>query len=87
MQAFQLIMNFLVMPIFFLSGSLFPIDGSSGIFKYILMVNPLAYGVDGLRGSLTGGFYFGMGIDLIVLLTITTVILHISSYFFSRMEA
>lgn len=87
MQAFQLIMNFLVMPIFFLSGSLFPIDGSSKIFKYILSVNPLAYGVDGIRGSLTGQFYFSMGIDLVVLLIATVVILSIGSYLFSKIEA
>lgn len=87
MQAFQLIMNFLVMPIFFLSGSLFPIDGSSKIFKYTLSVNPLAYGVDGIRGSLTGEFYFSMGIDLIVLLVAATVILYVGSYLFSKIEA
>lgn len=86
MQAFQLIMNFLVMPIFFLSGSLFPIDGSSKIFKYILSVNPLAYGVDGIRGSLTGQFYFSMGVDLVVLLVTATVILYVGSYLFSKIE-
>ena len=87
MQAFQLIMNFLVMPIFFLSGALFPIDGSSKIFKYILSVNPLAYGVDGIRGSLTGEFHFSLGIDLSVLLVVTAVILWVGSYLFSKIEA
>ena len=86
MQAFQLIMNFLVMPIFFLSGALFPIDESSKIFKYILTVNPLAYGVDGIRGSLTGVFHFNMGIDLVVLFVITVIVLRVGSYLFSRIE-
>jgi len=86
MQAFQLIMNFLVMPIFFLSGALFPIDESSKIFKYILAINPLAYGVDGIRGSLTGVFHFNMGIDLVVLFVITVIVLRVGSYLFSRIE-
>src|SRR5437773_1238376 len=46
MTGFQLIMNFLVMPIFFLSGSLFPPSGLPGILTTIVRVNPLAYGVD-----------------------------------------
>lgn len=87
MQAFQLTMNFLVMPIFFLSGALFPIESSSSIFKYIYTFNPLAYGIDGIRGSLTGGFYFSFGIDSLVLVAITILILFIGSHFFSKIEA
>jgi ABC-2 type transport system permease protein len=87
MQAFQLIMSFLVMPIFFLSGALFPINGSSGAFKYLLMLNPLAYGVDGIRGSLTGAYYFSPTLDLAVLIIGSAIILRVGSYFFSKIEA
>src|SRR5215813_10720224 len=46
-QGFQLIMNFLVMPIFFLSGALFPLDKVPTVLAIIASVDPLAYGVDG----------------------------------------
>lgn len=86
MQAFQLIMNFLVMPIFFLSGALFPVDGLSQVFKTLLSFNPLSYGVDGIRGCLTGDFYFSFGLDFIVLLVLTFVFLTIGSYMFKKIE-
>lgn len=86
-QAFQLIMNFIIMPVFFLSGSLFPIEGSSQIFKTILTINPLSYGVDGIRGVLTGQFYFNFGIDLTVLLVINILALIIGGYAFSKVKA
>ncbi|MDD3711569.1 MAG: ABC transporter permease [Patescibacteria group bacterium] len=87
MQAFHLIMNFLVMPIFFLSGALFPIEHSVGVLEIITKLNPLAYGVDGVRGSLTSNFYFSAGTDLIVLFIASILILLLSSYIFSKIEA
>jgi len=52
MQGFQMIMNFLVMPIFFLSGALFPLAGLPSSIFIAASLNPLTYGVDGLRGAL-----------------------------------
>jgi len=49
MQGFQLIMNFIIMPVFFLSGALFPLDGLPKIIDYVTRFNPLTYGVDGVR--------------------------------------
>lgn len=49
MQGFQLIMNFIIMPTFFLSGALFPLEGAPKILAYITKFNPLTYGVDGVR--------------------------------------
>src|SRR3989339_20309 len=54
MQGFQLIMNFLVMPLFFLSGALFPLQGLTGPIKIVTYFDPLTYGVDGLQGALIG---------------------------------
>ena len=54
MQGFQLIMNFLVMPIFFLSGALFPLGNLPAALTVATRVDPLSYGVDGLRGALIG---------------------------------
>lgn len=86
MQGFQLIMNFLLMPLFFLSGALFPFEGLPKVLNIIMKLDPLSYGVDGLRGSLVNGFHFGLHIDLLVLSVITAFFLIIGSYLFSKIE-
>ena len=50
MHAFQLIMNFLIMPLFFLSGALFPLKNLPQTLDMITRFNPMTYAVDGLRG-------------------------------------
>lgn len=52
MEGFQTIMSFLIMPIFFLSGALFPIENTPDWMRFASYVDPLTYGIDGLRGSL-----------------------------------
>jgi len=86
MQGFQLIINFIIMPLFFLSGALFPIDGLPGILKIIIRLNPLSYGVDGVRGALTGVTAFGILPNLAILAIVTFVITLIGSYLFSKIE-
>jgi ABC-2 type transport system permease protein len=87
MQGFQLIMNFLVMPLFFLSGALFPLQGVPGPIATIARFNPLSYGVDALRGLLTGTAHYGLLPDFGVLVGVTLLFLFAGSYFFSRVEA
>lgn len=60
MQGFQLIMNFLVMPLFFLSGSIFPLDSAPRALAIVARFDPLSYGVDALRGVLIGMSHFGV---------------------------
>lgn len=86
MQGFQLIMNFLVMPLFFLSGALFPLNGLPRFLDIITHIDPLSYGVDGLRAALTGTSHFGLTTDLTVLSVTAFVLLLIGSYFFSKIE-
>jgi len=86
MQGFQLIMSFLVMPIFFLSGSLFPLEGINQVLYSVIRMNPLTYGVDGLRFGLTAQGSFSVGLDLIVLLVLTIVSLIIGAKLFSRIQ-
>lgn len=86
MQGFQLIVNFLIMPIFFLSGSLFPLQGLSGVIIDIAKVNPLSYGVDALRGFLTSSSGFGVSIDILVLLATIFIVTSIGSYLFSKIQ-
>jgi ABC-2 type transport system permease protein len=86
-QGFQLVMSFLVMPIFFLSGALFPLRHAIPAMKAIASVDPLSYGVDGLRGALTGGgYYFGAATDLVVMSLITAALLALGTYLFSKLQ-
>lgn len=86
MQGFQLIMNFLLMPLFFLSGALFPLQGLPKAITAVARINPLSYGVDGLRGTLVNGAHFGLLTDFLVLSIITIIILAIGSFLFSKIE-
>lgn len=86
MQGFQLIMNFLVMPLFFLSGALFPLDNLGSGLKIITTFNPLSYGVDGLRDTLIGTAHFGLASDLLVLTAVTGALLVLGAYLFSKIQ-
>ncbi len=83
MQGFQLIMNFLVMPLFFLSGSLFPLQGS---LLTIARFNPLSYGIDAFRFLLTNSSHFGLGLDIAVLSVVSLIFISIGSYLFSKIQ-
>lgn len=85
-QGFQLIMNFVVMPTFFLSGALFPLADAPWALKMLARVNPLSYGVDGLRGSLGGIAYFQAATDVAVLAAVTAGLLLLGGYLFSRIQ-
>jgi ABC-2 type transport system permease protein len=86
MQGFQLIMNFLVMPIFFLSGALFPLTNLPTALRVLTSLDPLSYGIDGLRGSLINATHFGPTMDAVVLCLAASVLLAIGTYLFSRIE-
>jgi ABC-2 type transport system permease protein len=87
MQGFQLIMNFLVMPIFFLSGALFPLQGLPLAMEIITRIDPLTYGIDGLRAALINGGRFGMSQDFLILTILAVILLAVGSFLFERMEA
>lgn len=85
-QGFQLVMNFLVMPIFFLSGALFPLTGLPKALSIIASLDPLTYGVDGLRGSLIGVGHFSGVVDIGVLGVIAALLVAVGAYLFSRIQ-
>jgi len=86
MQAFPIIMNFLIMPIFFLSGAVFPLDNIPKTLSLITKFNPLTYGVDGIRGALTGVYFFSPLTNLIVITVLALITLAIGTYMFSKVE-
>jgi len=86
MQGFQLIMNFLVMPIFFLSGALFPLANLPAALAVATRVDPLSYGIDGLRGALIGQSHFGLVTDLLILGAVASCFLALGAWLFSKIQ-
>jgi ABC-2 type transport system permease protein len=86
MQGFQLIMNFLVMPLFFLSGALFPLTNLPAILSDLTIIDPLSYGIDSFRALLVNSAHFGLITDTSVLVIVTLVFLSIGTYLFSKIE-
>ncbi len=86
MQGFQLIMNFLVMPLFFFSNALFPTTGLPAPLRIAVRLNPLSYGVAGMRDALAGVASMDLATDLVVLGGMAAVLLGVSSFLFSRIE-
>jgi ABC-2 type transport system permease protein len=86
MQGFQLTMNFLVMPTFFLSGALFPLANLPTALKVATRIDPLSYGIDGLRGALIGSSHFAMGVDAAILVGVAACFLVLGAWSFSRIQ-
>ena len=89
LEGFMAIMNLIIFPIFFLSGALFPIQSMPSWLRYIMYIDPLTYGVDGLRNTLIGSEVaaFPLWLDFTVLLILCLALATLGSYFFSKMEA
>jgi ABC-2 type transport system permease protein len=85
-QGFQLVMNLLVMPAFFLSGALFPLGDAPVPIRIAASIDPLSFGVDGLRTALIGIAHFGIPTDLGMLTLFATLFLGVGSYLFSRIQ-
>ncbi|MBI4427237.1 MAG: ABC transporter permease [Candidatus Magasanikbacteria bacterium] len=86
MQGFQLIMNFLIMPLFFLSGALFPLQGLPKALAIIARIDPLSYGIDALRALLLNAGHYGLGMDIFILSSVTLIFLWLGSYFFKKIQ-
>jgi ABC-2 type transport system permease protein len=86
-SAFQLIVNFLIMPLVFLSGAFFPLAGLPKALYSIVIFNPLSYGVDALRETLSNAGHFAIWHDSLILLITVVIFTIFSSYFFSKIEA
>jgi ABC-2 type transport system permease protein len=86
MQGFQLIMNFLVLPIFFLSGAMFPLADQKLPLRIATGIDPLSYGVDGLRSALLGTSFYGQLTDFLVLAALGSILMVFGAYRFSKIE-
>jgi ABC-2 type transport system permease protein len=100
MQGFQMVMNFLVMPLYFLSGAMFPVASAPPWMQGLMTVDPLAYGVDALRQVVLSGagpgqldaardaglVRYDMLTDLSVLALVAVGLAAVAAFCFSRME-
>jgi len=86
MQGFQLIMNFLVMPIFFLSGALYPLANLPIALAVATRVDPLTYGIDGLRGALIEVTHFGLATDFLILCGVAMCLVALGAWAFSKIQ-
>lgn len=86
MQGFPIVMNFMVMPMFFLSGALYPLANLPKLLTLITRIDPLTYGIDGLRGALTGVWHFNFALDFAVMAVIAAAFLSLGAYFFSKIQ-
>jgi len=73
-QAFHAIINLFLIPLWLLSGALFPLSGASGWLRLLMEINPLTYGVEALRTLLypetAGQFTLAASMATLVLFTL-----------------
>ncbi|MDP1551625.1 MAG: ABC transporter permease [Methanobacteriaceae archaeon] len=86
MEGFNLIMSFIVLPMFLLSGALFPITGLPSWLQTGVYLNPLTYGVDALRYAILGESALPLGISIIAISVFAVLMVLVSSIIFSKKE-
>ena len=85
-QGFQLVTNFVTLPLFFLSNAIFPLSSLPTFVQYISYANPLTYGIDGIRGALTGVSTYPLITDLAVMVGFFIVMVAIAAYAFNKTD-
>ncbi len=88
-EGLMAMMPLITLPIMFLSGAFFPLSAMPSWVRYVMYINPLTYGVDGLRATLIGSAaaVFPLWLNFVVLVALSLTLATLGAYFFSRMEA
>ena len=84
-EGFTLVINFVMWPMFFFSGALFPVSNLSGWLYAVTFINPLTYGVDAVRGIILGTYQFPIFLDVTVMLVFAVIAMGIGVLSFRRM--
>ena len=91
-DGFNIIMNFIVMPMFFLSGAMYPVTSMPHALREITHINPLTYGIDSLKHVLLRnaasrlGPEFPLSLDLTVVIGISAIMLAFAAFSFRRKD-
>jgi len=86
MQGFSIVMNFVIFPLFFLSGAIYPLENLPVWLRILGYADPLTYGVDGLRGVLIGVSSLPVWLDLGIMLFFSLFMIALGAYFFEKSE-
>lgn len=87
MQGFSIVVNFVIFPLFFLSGALYPLQNFPFWLKYLSHIDPLTYGIDGLRGTLIGISSYPLVFNLVVMVLFSLAMIVLGAYFFEKSES
>jgi ABC-2 type transport system permease protein len=87
MQGFSIVMNFVIFPLFFLSGALYPLDNFPGWLRSLSYLDPLTYGIDGLRGVLIGVSSYSILFNFGIMVAFSLVMIILGAFFFEKSES
>jgi ABC-2 type transport system permease protein len=87
LEGFQMIVSFVVFPLFFLSGALFPLDNLPEWLSVLTVADPATYGVDALRNLMLGTGSYGVELDFAILAGYTVALGAFGVYSFGKMKA
>ncbi len=85
-EGFMVLMNFIILPLFFLSGALYPLDRLPHWLAIASRIDPMTYGVDLLRHSLVGVHYYSVLTDLSTLIIFLIAMSFFSVHLFNRAD-
>lgn len=85
-EGFQLISSFLIFPMFFFSGALFPINNLPNYLKLFTVLDPVTYAVDGMRGLLLGSSQLPIALNLAILTGFAVLMVGVGTWTFKRLK-
>jgi len=91
-DGFNIIMNFLVMPMLFLSGAMYPVTAMPTALRHLTLINPLTYGIDAFKhvllrnGTPPLGPEFPLVLDLVIVTALSVIMLTLAALSFRRKE-
>jgi len=85
-EVFPIVLNAVLLPMFFISGAMFPLKTSPQWLQTLAHIDPVAYGVDLMRGTLSGQFYFPVYLSVLVMIFVLVILTWLSIRVFERGE-
>lgn len=86
-QGFQAINQFLIFPLFFLSGALYPLNSAPEALRVVAAINPISYAVDAMRECLINQTHYGFKLDFLVLSITLVVLVTFGIYEFTKIQS
>jgi ABC-2 type transport system permease protein len=84
MQGFSLVMNFIMFPLLFLSGAIYPVKNLPAWLRALSYADPLTYGIDGMRGALLGVSAMPLELNLAAMAGFSALMVFLGAFFFER---